>query len=177
MKSEIEEKLRRKESSLYKEIEADVRSQLTREQAEKDSSLFKSHKDMYSSFDAQYESKFRTMQGTLDEKFEAMVKDFEELMGQSRTKWDDTWSSQLAKMSSKWTEQWAERERDWLEKEQKNALKRAAQDDTNSKHYKRLLDEHMGKVDVMLEEQREEQPVPRAAGGVAVSSGHAAPLG
>ena len=155
MKSEIEEKLRRKESSLYKEIEADVRSQLTREQAEKDSSLFKSHKDMYSSFDAQYESKFRTMQGTLDEKFEAMVKDFEELMGQSRTKWDDTWSSQLAKMSSKWTEQWAERERDWLEKEQKNALKRAAQDDTNSKHYKRLLDEHMGKVDVMLEEQRE----------------------
>ena len=115
----IQEKLRGKQSSLYVEIETEVRAKVSREQAQKDSALFKSHKDMVSNFDAQYESKFRSMQGTFDEKFANMVGDFEALMGQSRSRRDEQWSDELSRISAKWTDQWAEREKQWLEDEQK----------------------------------------------------------
>ena len=151
----IQEKLRGKQSSLYVEIETEVRAKVSREQAQKDSALFKSHKDMVSNFDAQYESKFRSMQGTFDEKFANMVGDFEALMGQSRSRWDEQWSDELSRISAKWTDQWAEREKQWLEDEQKRVLNRAAQDDANSKHYKVLLEEHMAKIDATMDEQKE----------------------
>ena len=152
---QIEIKLRDKQSVFYKELEAGIRAMVSQEQAQKDSTLFKSHAEMIENFDSQYESKFRTTHASIDEKFATMVKDFEGLMGQARSRWDNQWSEELSKMSSKWTDEWNIREKQWVEEEKERALKRAAQDDANSKHYKKLLEEHINRVDTMLDEQKE----------------------
>lgn len=153
VREELERNFKDKRSAFYKELENEIKSNLSRETATRDSQLASSKTDLEKKFNIDYEAKFLAMQGAFDDKFGDMVNDFEQSMGQARDAWEGRWREQLDDNSQSWAAKWATREREWLEKEQQRERSRAMQEEQHQEQYRTLLEGHMAKVDSLLEEQ------------------------